>query len=304
MHGAIWLDTVDQLAVFLREPFVMLREWDRSVVLDRARPAGWPSRAGLEVRSASIAAGGLSWRAERVMASTALRWPGMSIGPIDVRPINQRVRFGSGIERVVVSRNITIEAMDDEAALQSMNFEVTGLFEIQALRLWLGPSGLTAKAGHLSLSGVAGVLGPIIDTLALHAVLTPSLPLLGNPRLSATAWQAAAGVIELSEFTLTTGKTRVSGTGKAWLDAALQPRLDGVMHITGYAAALDDLVMAGFLTAQTAVAAKAVLGLLAAPSADGGADVPVHIEDGALTIAQFPVSRLPILEWSPPVSGQ
>jgi len=59
MHGAIWLDTVDQLAVFLREPFVMLREWDRSVVLDRARPAGWPSRAGLEVRSASIAAGGL-----------------------------------------------------------------------------------------------------------------------------------------------------------------------------------------------------------------------------------------------------
>lgn len=303
MHGAIWLADIDQLAALFQAPFGLLQGWDRRTVLGQVRPAGWPSRAGLEVRPVSIVAGGLGWRAESIKASTGLRWPGMSVGPIDVQPTDQRVRFGSGMERVVTSRSLIIEVMDDGTALRSMELEVAGLFKLQALRLWLGPSGLTVKAGHLSLFGVAGTPGPIIDTLELHAALTPPLRFLGNTQLSATAWQTAAGVMELSEFTLATGNTRVSGSAKARLDAALQPRLDGVVHVIGYAAGLDDLVTAGFLATQTAIAAKAVLGLLAAPSADGGADIPVQIADGILTIAQFPLLRLPELEWSAPVSG-
>ncbi len=305
VHGAVWLTSIDRLAVLLREPSGVLQEWTRHIVLaGPARPAGWPSRAGLEVGPVSILAGSLGWRAERVTASTALRWPWTSIGAIDVTPTGQRVRLGSDAERIVTSRKLTIQVTNDHARLQGVELKVAGLLEVQALQLRLGPGGLTAEARHLRLADAAGGPGPVIDALSLHAAPVPPIPLLENLRSSATAWQAAAGVLELSELTLTTASTQVSGNARAWLDAALQPRLDGVVHVTGYASALDELVTAGFLAAQTAVAAKAVLGLLAAPSVDGSVDIPVHVADGILTVAQFPLRRLPVLEWSAPVSGQ
>lgn len=307
VHGAIWFTTLDRLAALLRMPPGMLLDWDQRLAPGAVRPVGWPSRAGLEIGPASITAGELLWRAERIAASTPLRWPGMSAGPIDVTPAGQRVRFDSGAERVVTTRNWTIEVLGDDVRLQSLELDVAGLFNTEALQLWLGPWGLTASARHLRLSSVAMAPGPVVDTLALHAVLTQPVQYLENLRSSAIAWQAAAGVADLPEFTLSAGNTRVSGSARAWLDADLQPRLDGMVHVTGYAAGLDELVAAGFLAAQTAVAAKAILGLLAASSADGGVDVPVRIADGVLTVAQFPLRRLPSLEWSSPtfeVSGR
>jgi len=303
-HGAVWLATVDRLAVLLRVPSGMLLEWDQRKALGSARPVGWPSRAGLEIGPASITTGGFAWRAERVTASTPLRWPGMNAGPIDVTPTGQRVRFGSGVQHVVTARHWIVEVLGDDVQLQSLDLDVAGLFGTQALQLWLGPWGLTASARHLRLSGAAVGPGLLVNTLVLHAVLTQPVPHPESLRSSAFAWQAAAGVADVSEFSLITGNTRVSGSGRAWLDAALQPRLDGVVHITGYAAGLDELVAAGFVAAQTAVAAKAILGLLAASSPDGGADVPVRIADGILTVAQFPLKQLPLLEWSNPVLGQ
>lgn len=303
VHGAIWLITVDRLAVLLREQARMLQEQDWHVVLGPAERTGWPRRAGLAIGPTSIASDGLSWRAERVTADTALHWPGMSAGPTSLRPKGQWVRFGSGAGRAIVARDLTIEVTGDGVDLQGTDFELPGIFEIQALRLRFGPGVLTMGALHLRLSGAAGAPGPVINTLALDAVLRPLVALPGNLQTTAAAWHAVGGVMTLSEFTLTAGNARASGKARIWLDTGLQPKLDGVVHVTGYATGLDDLVTAGLLKLQTAVAAKAVLGLLAAPSVDGGTDIPVQIADGILTVAQFPLARLPILEWSAPISG-
>ena len=86
-----------------------------------------------------------------------------------------------------------------------------------------------------------------------------------------------------------------SGRAELWFDAALRPRLDGIIHVAGYAAGLDSLAAVNVISSRTALAAKAVLGLLAMPP-DGAAEVPVRIEGGMLYAAQFALSRLPKLE--------
>jgi hypothetical protein len=91
-----------------------------------------------------------------------------------------------------------------------------------------------------------------------------------------------------------------SGQAGFWLDAALQPRLHGVVHVIGYTVGVDRLVAAGIAPMRTAKAAKAVLDLLAAPSPDAGADVVVRIEAGILYAGPFALLRLPALEWTGP----
>ena len=87
----------------------------------------------------------------------------------------------------------------------------------------------------------------------------------------------------------------VTGRAELWFNAALRPRLDGVIHVAGYAAGLDGLAAANLIPSRTAVAAKAVLGLLATPP-DGATEIPVRIEGGILYAAQFALLRLSTLE--------
>lgn len=281
----------------------MMQAQSWRVMLGAVQLSEWPRRAGLTIGPTSIGSDGLSWRAERVIADTALRWPGSDYGPISIRPMGQWVRFGSGAERSMRAQDLVAEVSGDGAIIQGTNLEVTGMFETQALRLRLRPGSMTMSFQRLRPFNAVGASGPIIDTIALDAVLTPPITLAGDLRTAAASWQAANGVTELSEFTLTAGRARASGKATLRLDASLQPKLDGVMHVTGYAAELDNLAAAGFLRLQTAVAAKAVLGLLAAPTLDGGADIRVQVADGILTVAQFPLMRLPVLEWSAAKSG-
>lgn len=302
VHGVIWLTAVDRMAVLLRRQADTLQERGWRVALGPARRMGWPGRAMLAVGPTSIASGALSWRAERVTADMALPWPGESDGPITMHPTNHWVRLGSGAERAISASGLTVEVAANNAVLQSTNVGVAGVFETQVLRLRLGPGSLEMQAERFRLFNAAGAPGPVIDAVALDVGLTPAVVPEDLPT-AASAWQAAGGVMDVPRFTLTSVNARISGRAKLRLDAGLQPKLDGVMHVTGYAAGLDDLAKTGILAVPTVVAAKAVLGLLAAPSADGGADVPVQIADGVLTVAQFPLMRLPRLEWSVPASG-
>ena len=113
----------------------------------------------------------------------------------------------------------------------------------------------------------------------------------------AVAHLQAGGAVDVSDVTLAMGGARAIGKGRIWLDDALQPRLDATMRVTGYEAGLDGLAAAGVLTRPGAMAAKAVLGLLAAPTPDGGAEVPVQVAGDVLTVARFPLLRMPALNW-------
>ena len=299
-HGAYWLSSVRRLDAPVEEQAQALRAQGWRVVLGPAWPSGWPGRAGLRFGPASIEAGGFAWRADQATIDAPLRWPpsASGLGPVRVRASGQQVRFGSGVPLAAASQDLQLEVAGGVATLAGTGVSLAPLFEAEAVRLRVGPEGLALSVQRLKPLGSAGMRGPGIDALALHATATPPFPVAGTPRLAATAWRQAGGAVDLSDVTVTMGHAHASGTGRIWLDDALQPRLDGTLHVTGYEAGLDELAAAGVLTRPAAVAAKAVLGLLAAPAPDGGATIPVQVADGVLSVARFPLLRVPTLDWA------
>lgn len=245
--------------------------------------------------------GGFAWQADRATIDAPLRWPwsipGAAPGTAQIQAEGQRVWLGSGPARAVVAQDMRVEVSGDAATLVGTGVGVARLLEAEALRLRLAPDGLALAAHRLKLFASGRLDVPTVDTLTLHASATPPVRWVGRPRPAATAWRQADGVVDVSDMTFTMGRVHAVGRGKVWLDEALQPRLDGAMRVTGYEAGLDDLVAAGVLARQEGVAAKAVLGLLAAPALDGAAVVPVQVAAGTLTVARFPLLRLPMLGW-------
>ncbi len=300
-HGAFWLHGVRQLEALVGEQARALRAQGWRVVLGPGRPQGWPAHAGLQFGPASVEAAGLAWHADRATIDAPLRWPesvsATNPGPIRMRADGQQVRLGSGAILAVASPDLQLGIADGVATLAGTNVGIAPAFEAGALLLRLGPEGLALSARRLKPLDTVRMPGRVVDALALHASATPPFPSAGDLRSAAAAWRGAGGAVEVSEVTFTMGSAHAVGHGRIELDDALQPRLNGTVHVTGYEAGLDELAAAGVLARQTVVAAKAVLGLLAAPAPDGGADVPVEVAGGVLTVARFPLLRVPGLEW-------
>ena len=298
-HGVFWLGAVHRLDAQVAEQAQALREQGWRVVLGPARPQGWPGRAGLRFGSASVEGSEFAWRAEGAAIDVPLRWPEAMAesapGPARLRADGQQVRLGADPPFAVAARDWQLEASGG-VTLTGTDVRVAS-FEAEALQVRLGPEGLALSARRFRPESSARVHGPVVDALTLHASATPPFPFAGASRAAAAAWHGAGGAVDVSDIALAMGRARASGKGRIWLDDALQPRLDGTLHVTGWEAGLDDLAAAGALPRQTVVAAKAVLGLLAAPAPDGGADIPVQVADGVLTVARFPLLRVPALDW-------
>ncbi len=297
-HGAVWLRSVDRLRGLMEEQAGALRDRGWRVELGPVRWGGWPGRASVEIGPVSIATDGFAWRAESVVADTALFRP----GPVVMRSAGHRVRLGLYPEMVVTAREAIIEPRADGVVLTGVGVHIADVIEAEALQARLGPATLAMTARRIRLPDAPGARSPAIDSLELRAVLTRPIPSAAGLRTAVAAWRDAGGTVDVPEFALAGAGMRASGRIGLWLDSALQPNFDGMLHVTGYAAGLDSLVTRGNLPGQAAVAAKAVLGLLAAPSPDGGVDVAVRMRDDVLVIAQFPLLRMPRLEWPGPAS--
>ena len=299
-HGVVWLSAVRRLHVLVEEQAQALRAQGWRVVLGPARPHGWPGYAGLRFGPASVEADGLAWRAEEAAIDVPLRWresmSGAITGPARVRADGQQIRFGSGPALAVVSQDLQLEASAGVVTLAGTVVGIAQLFEAEAMQLRLGPEGLALSARHLKPPDSVRLRGRVIDAFALHASATPPFPFSGNPRAAATAWREAGGAVDLSDIVLTLGGAQATGQGRIGLDDALQPKLDMTMRVTGYETELDELAASGVLARQAAVAAKAVLGLLAAAT-PGDAVVPVQVAGGVLSVARFPLLRVPALSW-------
>jgi len=289
----------------MEEQAGVLRDHGWRVELGPIRWGGWPGRAVVEIGPVSIATDGFAWRAESVVADTALFQP----GPLVMRSAGHRVRLGLYAAIVVTSREATIEVRADGVVLTGAGVRIADVVEVgdvveaEAVQARLGPATLAMTARRVRFPEALGARSPAIDSLEFRVLLTRPVPPAAGLRTAVAAWRDAGGTMDVPEFALVGAGMRASGRIGLWLDSALQPNLDGMVHITGYAAGLDGLVATGNLPGRTAVAAKAVLGLLAAPSPDGSADVAVRMRDDVLMVAQFPLLRIPRLEWLDPASA-
>ncbi len=287
LHCAAWLWSVHRLTVLIDQEAGRLRSQGWRVEIGAARYSGWPGQARVEVGPALIAAHGLSVRADFLTAEAALVRP----GPLIWRSRGHTLRFGSGLERPVLAGDVTGEVLPDGILLTTAATSVAGLAAADALRMRISPNETNITVQRLRALNAPWALGAAIEALDLR------VEALSSPDTAAGAQSSTLPDVEGSYFHVelmhsTAAGTDATGRATLWFDAALRPRLDGVIHVAGYAAGLDRLAATELIPSGTAVAAKAVLGLLATPP-DGAAEIPVRIENGILYAAQFALFRLP-----------
>jgi len=133
----------------------------------------------------------------------------------------------------------------------------------------------------------------------LTAALTGRLPERGLMRREVEAWRASDGALAIKELSIEWGKLTLTAEASLHLDAALQPEGNARLKAAGMPEALDTAAAAGLLPASTARAAKAVL-MLVPKSADGDIQLPMSLSGRMLTVARFPLVRMPELVWPEP----
>ncbi len=103
------------------------------------------------------------------------------------------------------------------------------------------------------------------------------------------------GIVTLRDFAITWGKLAVNGNATMHADAAGQPAGEGKVVITGADEMLAELAAAGRITPQNAQTATLILRMLQRTGQDGRSvvELPLSVRDRAVTVAQFPVARLP-----------
>lgn len=291
LHCAAWLWSVHRLAVLIDQQADRLRSQGWRIEIASARYGGWPGQVHVEVGPATIAAHGASVRAESLIAKAALVRP----GPLTWQSRGHAVRFGSGPERPVLTGDVAGEASSGSIVLTTAATHVAELFAAEALRMWIRPNETMIAIQRLRPLDARWTLGPTIEAVELRVEALSPTSSDANSRSSTSPPQAEDDQFDIRLTHLRVAGMDATGRAKLWFDAALRPRLDGVIHVAGYAAGLDGLAAANIIPSRTAVAAKAVLGLLATPP-DGAAEIPMRIEGDTLYAAQFALLRLPKLD--------
>ncbi len=169
-----------------------------------------------------------------------------------------------------------------------------------ALTLALEAEGVDLPAVPAGRAGTA--FGRRIASLAADLSVTGPVPPGRQPAARAEAWRDGGGTMELRALTLRWGPVGAAVAATLALDETLQPMGAGTLRVTGAVEALDALAEAGLVGRRAAATARAVLPLLARPSAETGApevEVPLTLEDRTLALARIPVLRLAPLEWPP-----
>jgi len=112
-------------------------------------------------------------------------------------------------------------------------------------------------------------------------------------------WRDDGGTIELQSLRLRWGSLLLDASGTLALDGTLQPE-GALTVITGQDAAVDVAVMTGTLKPDQAGAAKAVLGLLAKPNAEGqkAITLPLTMQNRQVFLGPAKIAEIPPIPWN------
>ncbi|KAA2214504.1 DUF2125 domain-containing protein [Teichococcus oryzae] len=282
------------------------------------RREGWPLRLDVswpELRLVVPLAGlpgGATWQAQALRLRLSLTpwndaWRDALAEPIGAQRLQAA---GRSLPLTADTMNATIPLRPREAGAP---IRVT----LRQLRLGAAPQMVEVAQGAGRIEGrsltldlrdltlpVEAPLGRIITALGVRAAMLGPVPDLGSfgppPASRAAAWRDGGGEIDLQALTLRWGGLSASVSGRLGLDGALQPRGSGRLAVANPAQATDALAEAGVLAPRMAALARGLLPLLARPDPAGGAprlEVPVQLQDRAVTAAGLSLLRLPVLEW-------
>ncbi len=280
---------------------------------------GWPLAATLRLPEFRLSGGGatipggMEWAAEAVTLRVALP----RLDELELHAGGaQRLRLAAldlpfradRLEgRVPLQANVLPRGGSFAASRLRLGTPAGGV-EVGALDLDLdtrataieGEAALTLRGGLRDLLlPVATPLGRGIAEIGVDASITGPIPGGRSPAVRAATWRDSGGTVELRRLDLPGGAAGAGAAATLALDETLQPMGAGTLRLTGAEAVLDALVTAGLLPARNAGLARRVVGLLARPQESGppAVEVPLTLEDRALSVARIPVGRIPPLAW-------
>lgn len=163
-----------------------------------------------------------------------------------------------------------------------------------------------ASKVHLPLAG-ALPLGPSLESLSVSARVMGAPPRLTPAALA--VWSRDGGTVELDTASLHWGPLALGAEGTLTLDRDLQPQCALTTEITGFGAAIDTLVAAGWVKPNQGQTAKAVLTGLTPrregepPPANPTAKLPISIQHRFVHVGPFRLVPLPTVVWGDPPAG-
>lgn len=157
---------------------------------------------------------------------------------------------------------------------------------------------LSLQLDQAKLPHPVPAFGDTLSGFSLAAQFDGALP-PGQLVPALTHWRDDGGTIELQSLRLRWGSLLVDASGTLALDEALQPEGALTATITGQDAAVDVAVMTGVLKPEAAGPAKAVLGLLAKPNAQGqkAISLPVTMQNQQLFLGPAKIATIPTVQW-------
>lgn len=271
---------------------------------------GWPFTATVSLPSL---------KATRLLGGTTVRWTAdridVSVSPIrplmlELAPAGaQTIEASDGAkggavlpfsaDRVVARTPLTGGPIALMAEALVAGTAATGV-KIARVNGTLDEQSLTIDASGIAVA--PGSAPPFDGPIDLAVALSANIPFPASPTpgSSAAAWQAAGGRMELSNVALRWGTLALEGSGTFRLDAQLQPEGRTTLRVQGAMEALDAMAKGGLLAPGPASAARAVLGLLVLAAHGGPVTLPVAVSGRVVKVSQFPVLRLPLLDWNLP----
>jgi len=192
--------------------------------------------------------------------------------------------------------------------ISSPTIEIDGRSTAQGKRLEIRAKRNSVSFGNLDLmlrgeqftiteqfiSKKLSTLGSEIRLLDIHSTITRIPDDLAAEK-PVGLWRDGGGTIEVRQFRLKWSEVEISAKGSLSLDFRMRPIGALTAQIKGYEKLIDLVIAEGGLRNESAVAARAVLGLLAA--AGGGIlSVPVRLQDGQLYLGPANIATLRPLE--------
>lgn len=316
LYGAAWLGAAYWLRSELQASLSNLAQRGYAFAHGEMQLVGFPGSVGISIPGLSIVApaaeGGWRWEADRPRVSLHLRAPrepvidlagthrvrGLVSGEdegftLTVRRGTARLAFAQGeaLENIALDLNETMIAGGNGAEA------VLGIKE-GSIQLSLATGHMTLSARDITPAQPVPVLNPSIAALDFTLDFTgpvPSGPLLE----SLEAWRAAGGAVELRDLALDWPPLRAAGSGTFALDPALQPMGAATMTFQGFFALIEALVQEGHVHEREAEMAKAVLGMMAKPSASGEPELslPLTVQDRRLSAGPIVLMEVPAISW-------
>ena len=318
-HGALWAYAVHAIETIADEQIESARAQGWQISLGRVSRGGWPMAARVtyeNARVADVAPAGPGWRSSELSLALDIRRPSVLLvqltGPhtLNLEGVAYAVRtttLGGSLTLgqpplliSVAGSGIKAEVPGGGFGIGNLAFTATHVPQPAA-----GKRALDLRADLTSIDLPATWMPPRvalpthIAALNLAAGMVGGLPEFRFTRRAGEAWRNSGGRLEVDQLGLEWGKLTLTAETKLDLDAALQPQGSGKLKAAGIAEAIDTMVAGGMLPASTGRAAKGVL-MLIPKNSDGEIALPMSLSGRMLTVARFPLVRLPELVWPEP----